>query len=417
MRKIALIVNKSLKNYVLSTFSRHPEFNGKISCIIEWAEPVQNFSISALLKSSVKSILKRAKFKSASFDTVLIVGENRKIVLEMIYKAMLSNKKVNKKVSSIFFVKPFCQYDNIDFIKDKDFNAEYVKLVPDYKDFNADDMLDPVVPSCSIARKIFTTQDGIKACETENIFVKISEDNLLGCTYTADYNILDGCINGARKFANETCINLMSSKNADFIYDEYVCPLTRIYSSWSVYHFMYEVLDKIIIAEELGFDGKYMLFRNSYALSLLSLLGIDNSRVIWLDEKDAGKLFMLKKAFDVEGFMLNSRKGLSRLNKFADDCAEKFGTFGDYPDKIFITDAGKIEEPGFTSISPEKYSPEEMMKLFFHAEAVKSSDNPVLSNILFMRKGKTIIEKFPHNWGSFLLAYVISSRGLQYKTV
>lgn len=413
MRKIALIVDTSLKDYAVNTLSR---LDGKISCIIEWVDTFSAANMRTnlalvIIKNFCQYLLKHAKLKLSRFDTILIVGESRKSALDMIYKAMLSWPKVK----DIFCVKPFLANNNIDFINDGDFNPEFVKRVPEFPKFNADEILNPVVPSCSSSRKIFTTQDGIKACEIENVFVKISEDNLLGCTYTDNYNILDGCINGPRNFAHETCINLMSSVKPDFIYDdEYVCPLTRLYSSWSVYHFMYEVLDKIIIAEELGFDGKYMLFRNDYAVSLLTLLGIDETRLIWINKEDAGKLFLLRKAFDVEGFMLSSRKGLSRLNKFADECGEKFGACENYPDKIFITETGKNDEPDFTAISPEKYSPEEIMKLFFHAEVVKSSDNPVLANILFMRKGKSIIEKFPYNWGSLLLNNVISSRGLQY---
>lgn len=409
MKKLALILCDGLRSYAADNLS---SYSGKVSCVIDWAGAFPQTKgrigkISAALKRNLRSVPKFFSFKISSFDSVLLISEDRRIVLDMIYRVMLSGKN-----AEIFFVKPFCVKERMNFIKAGDFDTKLVKRVPAFNKFNADDILSPIVSPAAIAKNIVRTKDGIEACELEKIFVKIS--SLIGCTYTADYEIIADCINGERQFALDTCINSASGVNPDVVYDDYVCPLTRLYSSFSFYHFLYEVLDKILIAEELAYNGKYMLFRTSYAEALIKLSGIEGERVIWIDENDSGKLFLLKKAFNVEGFMLGSLKGLSRLNKFADDVVLKFGASGDYPRRIFITQDKAAPEPGFTAISPENYSPDEIMKFFFHADAVMSGDNQVIANALFMRRGSELIEKFPHNWGTLFLADVIASRGLKY---
>ncbi|MBR0035384.1 MAG: DUF563 domain-containing protein [Synergistaceae bacterium] len=246
--------------------------------------------------------------------------------------------------------------------------------------------------------------------------MKVCSEGLLGCTYKPDGTILSGCLNGDKPYLYSMCSHEISgSRKPDIVLDECVCPLARLYSLESSYHFMYEVLDKIIIAEELGFQGKYMLFRNDYADCLLEQLRVSRDRVIWLDKRDSGKIFALKKAFDAEGFGLDSHKGLAVLNKFADDMLHRAGRKADYPGKIFIASGRKNKAPeGFAEIYHAEHSPEEMINFFMNADVVMSADCIAMACVLFMRRGAELISMFPNNWSS-LLAGVIASRGLKYR--
>ena len=416
MYRIALIASHGLEDYILDVFSRHSEFRGHVVCTIRWAEKLpllRTRAQRALRAVSLRlySALKFLQLASPLSDSILLAGEDTETLMSMLYRVVF----MKKNVRNIFLLKPFCARSRIDFISQDGFDPKFMIRVEDSeKSFSiAENMLQQVIPSAS--ENALRTHDGIGASELADVFVKISDSCLLGCTYTYDGIILDGCINAGRPHLYSLCTSIASRTEPDAVYDEEVCPLTRVYSSWSCYHFMYEVLDKIIIAEELGFEGKYMLFRNPYAKILLDLLGLDARRIIWINSSDAGKLFLLRKAFDVEGFTLSSRRGLVRLNEFADSAALKLTEPG-YPDRIFVAERLKDAPPDFTAISPTEHSPEEIVKLFCNARTVMSDDDPAMANILFMRRGSEVIDMFPRNWGD-LLSDVISSRRLQYRTV
>ena len=416
MDKLVLIVSKDLEDYAMNIFSRHKI---KIANVINWEEHAVNTKktiaarILRFLKKNFRSLMKFSTVKRAG--NLIVIGEDTENVINMLCSVILPNK--NRKKPNIFIVTPFCVRTKLDFISDNNFDPRFVKQVPNSEEglSIAENIMKQFAPSSSAAEKVFRTHDNIEAYESKNILVKIGASGLLGCTYTQDGTILNGCINGNRTVFYEQCINMIYSTEHDKIevFDEEICPLLRVYSLWSYYHFLCEVLDKIIIAEELGFKGKYMLFKNVCADYLLSLLGIDESRIIWIDSSKFNKIFLLKNAFDIEGFVLNSGKSLSRLSEFADKAVIKFNDSLQYPEKIFISDEDLSQAPdGFVKLSPSNYYCSDMIKFFHHANIVMSDDMPVLANVLFMRKGCEVITKFPGNWEN-ILADLISYRGVK----
>ena len=397
MDKTVLIVSKDLKDYAMNIFSRHEI---KIDCIINWEEYAGNFMQKTMLAKvlakilmflkinfNLHSLIKFLALKRA--DNLLVIGENTETVINILCRVIFTNKN-SKNKPNIFVVTPFCVRTKLDFISNNDFDSRFVKQIPNSEQglSIAEIFTNQFAPSSSAAEKILRTHDNIEAYESKNILVKISDSGLLGCTYTQNGTILDGCINGNRTIFYDQCVNMISSTEPDKVFNEEICPLLRVYSLGSYYHFLCEVLDKIIIAEELGFKGKYMLFKNVDADYLLSLLGIDESRIIWIDSSKFNKLFMLKNVFDVEGFALNSGKSLSRLSDFADKSVIKINDSMQYPEKIFISDENLSQAPdGFVKLSPSNYSSSDMIKFFYHANIIMSDDMPILANILFMRRG------------------------------
>lgn len=422
MRKILVITDKSLKGYILDIFARHSDFKGKISGIIVWSEnnaPAGGFigkvkKLLSITMNSAVSFIKASKLNNPSVNTVLIAGENRESIMKKLYRVIIPPAK-SKEARHIFFIEPFAAKNHSDFIDRDNFSPAHVRELPDSQQaFKlASELLRPNINPAHAASKTFRTGDGIEAFSINDVFVKISESLLFGCTYLSNGKLLNGCINGNRDFMYNECSRLSSVSEADIVLDDEVCPLLRLHSGKSYYHFLYEVIDKVLVAEELGFKGKYMLFRSDFAVELMDLAGISPERVIWIVSEESGRVFRLKNAFDVEGFTLSSGKGLPRLNEFADLAVSKLRGTKTYPGKIYL---GNDNEGayGFSVISPEKYSVNEMIGLFAHADIVMSKGRCELANALFMREGSKFVETFPFNWGELMLPEIISLRKLSY---
>ena len=213
--------------------------------------------------------------------------------------------------------------------------------------------------------------------------------------------------------------------------EEDICILTRLYTSKNYGHFLLEVCDKILVAEELGFKGKYMLFHSKDAEQILPLLRIPAERVIWIDEKDAGKTYLIKRAFEIEGYnFFKSKKSLPRLVEFAENAVRELGGNDnkDYPRRLYVKRIGRrkllevediLEKYGFFTIIPEEHSVVEEIQFFCHADIILLPHGVAGTNILFMKKGAALIQTFPHNWhlpGNVELAMCVA-KGVLYREI
>ena len=197
------------------------------------------------------------------------------------------------------------------------------------------------------------------------------------------------------------------------------CLPVHIYGR-NYWHFTYETLDKLLLMEEAGYQGKYLLPRTGFSESLSALLGIDSGRIVWLDDLDDRSVYRFgtlhlpvlsgddrKKAAPV---LLRVRdRILSRLGQGRSEApaADEDGNAAPSPRRLFVRRIGsrKLLLPedfaraqGLTSVVPEEITVEEQIRLFAGADIILSPHGANSSNALYMRKGAVLIETFPEGY-------------------
>ena len=204
--------------------------------------------------------------------------------------------------------------------------------------------------------------------------------------------------------------------------DDEVCVLTRIWSD-NYFHFMTEILDKILIMESANYTGKYMLFLSSWAKEIVGLIGINPNRIIWIRKDEDEKILLIRRALVIEGFGVWLKKGIQTLNKYGQEMNKLYGNIQGYPEKIYLKRVGKrkllnaedlLIKYGFFTVVPEKISLEEEIKYFANAQTVVIPHGAAMANVIFLRDRMNVIEIFPRNWVNLASLPIIESKNINY---
>ena len=108
-----------------------------------------------------------------------------------------------------------------------------------------------------------------------NFYVNVFED--LSYLHDGDNNILEECASSKKtKILAKKSIHIKPDK-VKMLDKAVVFALETEHNYW---HFTFHCLDKVINLEENGFDGKYIVFGDSYIKELMKLIGINDDRVI-----------------------------------------------------------------------------------------------------------------------------------------
>lgn len=193
----------------------------------------------------------------------------------------------------------------------------------------------------------------------------------------------------------------------------------------NLWHFTYQTLDKILVMEKAGFKGRYLLVRAGFTVSLLSLLGIDIERVVWLEDFDPDAIYQFEKVFAAElPDIYDSKPSIDALLALGRIISENVGDDGgEYPSRLYVKRIGirkmlgsdeVIEHYGFTTMVPEDYSFEEQIRFFKHADIIVSPHGAALTNTLYMKPGSVVIETFSNSWVVPVFANVICAKGIHY---
>lgn len=412
MSNFAVICNGSLKDYIIKCFSEHPNKN-KITSFI---------SYSTLSDESYRGIPEKllSSICLDDFDGLLIAQRDYYQIISIIEK-IIENKEKIKKFRKVFIIKNYLFRTMEDFFLDDVFNPSCVISIdinnnPIEKLYEIFSIPFKVEPAKKHALKLVKTSDGITASFIKDLYVKFNDDGqrsrqTVGLTFIDDKTIISDCFNGKHRFNKFAYTNLFFATIYDLVIKEQTCVLTRYCSDWNYAHFYVEVCDKILIAEELGYKGKYLLFYNRDAEILLKYLRIDLSRVIWVKTSDFGKTFLVKNAFEIDGFGFKDHLdyGLKRLIPFSMNLSKTLAQNDKkiYPKRIYIKRCNSrkllnvdniLVKYGFTTIVPEELSLEEEIKIFYNADIVLCPHGAALTNVLFMKDRATLIETCPHDF-------------------
>ena len=204
------------------------------------------------------------------------------------------------------------------------------------------------------------------------------------------------------------------------------CLLAKLYSR-NYWHFTYEALDQIWILEKNGYKGRYILPKTAFSGELLSLLGPDPERIVWLEDLDAQKTYHFESLLCTE--LLQDNKSCSApvlldmarhiLSRIPDDHKS-------YPKRIFVRRIGIrklliperfLEKYGFVTIIPEELSVSDQIRFFRNADIVLCPHGANSTNSLYMRPGSVFIETFPGGYNNPCCLETLTAAGVYYLPV
>lgn len=248
----------------------------------------------------------------------------------------------------------------------------------------------------------------------ENIYLYDGENSILNESF-------NHCCNIENCFPKQSILK----KGSKIKQVDKVCQLAMDWSK-NYWHLTFEILPKILMMEESGYDGKYLLFDNNDTKSMLKILGISEEKVIFYEEDYTYKVDELTvlDAAEVYGDKLVDYMDKQReqvLNKL--DLSDN----KNYHKRLYIKRVGirKIKNEdelisflkkyGFETITPEEMSVEEEIKHFYFADIVISSHGAAFTNTLYMRPKSHIIELFGKNYvNPECIIYIANKYGLNY---
>lgn len=423
IRQAVLISEKITVNYVFDLISKKSETEIKEIYLIGASDDTLNCCDIPVKKLS--------DFSISDVDNVIVAVQDVKNVNSVLSKIISIDTYYQEK--EIFLLRPSCLCAKSNFYSsDGSFESDKVIDLP----FSAEafdiiaEKLHRVISPEEIATQVYTTHDNIKAYKIEEMYVKYvrasSPVGILGCIYTSDGLILNSCLNG-RAYLLRNLEDVDIPKNNDVTELDNVCVLTRIWVS-NYFHCMLEMIDKILIAEELGFKGKYLLYSNSDIRKMISFLGIEDERIVWVD---LNKEYHITSAFEIDGISMYEEKTISRVCAFCNDVVKKLNAAEsqtDYPKMIYVPRTGSrkllgaeeiIKKFNFFTFIPEEHTLEEEILYFHNADIVLCPHGAAICNALFMREGAVLIETCPCNWtvSSMMCFIIVKAKKLIYRQI
>ncbi len=267
--------------------------------------------------------------------------------------------------------------------------------------------------------------DGFDVYELNELHVKIDFDyDSLGFSwqYIENNKYLQESANNPQWLIEHRSIQpLITQSNKRF--DNTICVLTRLWSR-NYWHFLYEIFDKILMLEDGGYNGKYLLFNSPPALELMKVLKVKDDRIVWIDESCNRDCYVIARALIPQISEQRNDITIERLIRFGDDVIKSFVEDKKYPEIIYLNRIGRrkcLNGIGFAKdnnifvFTPEDYPLLEQAKFFYFAKIIICPHGAGTANSLFMRRGSCIIELFGADWVNPLCCKAMLKKGVVYQ--
>ena len=203
------------------------------------------------------------------------------------------------------------------------------------------------------------------------------------------------------------------------------CLLNRCWCE-NYWHFLFECLDRVVLMEEAGYRGKYIIPKASFAAPLLSLLGIGQDRCVATTLLQPDRIYAPETLWEI-----HPRYGAVDTGAVLARAGERIAAAAgegsrEYPERIFVRRVkgralhlpeGLAEKYGFVTVVPEELTVEEQIRYFRHARIVLSPHGANTANCLFMRPGSVLVETFPFNYINPCCLHVCAAKGIRYLEV
>lgn len=209
-----------------------------------------------------------------------------------------------------------------------------------------------------------------------------------------------------KEYVNELFSN-SSINNLETLSDSMYISLVGPWS-FNFYHWFFDYLTKIIMAEENGYTGKYILLNDNkpFQKESLEILGIKKERIKFID---VAQNFLIQSLCIPEIIEPNSNKFNRILNILRSKFINQINDCKKDTNKIFIsrknaTNGRKIvnenevinliSKYGFEVVETEKLSLTEQINLFSNTDYLIGSHGAGMIHSLFMPQKSNIIELF-----------------------
>lgn len=208
-------------------------------------------------------------------------------------------------------------------------------------------------------------------------------------------------------------------------HDGEVCVLCNEYT-FNYWHFTFEILDKLVVLENQGYKGSYILPDIGFVRELTELVGIDTKRIIWINEKTDGTIYKIKNLIVFEPFFGFEFRTIEALCQWADSIAKKLTDGIDYPKRIFVKRNGTrkllniepiLDKYDFYTMDPDAISVREQIKYFRSADIVISPHGGNCANIIYMKNSSFFIETFGNNYRNFCNKPAICTKKIKYRMI
>ncbi|HIS36116.1 TPA: glycosyltransferase family 61 protein [Candidatus Scatousia excrementigallinarum] len=216
----------------------------------------------------------------------------------------------------------------------------------------------------------------------------------------------------------------------DVINEDEIC-LACFPNGFNYWHFIFDIMPKIMIMEETGYKGKYLVNASGSPKEVLELLGFAAERIIFCERNKvihAKKLLMFDESYGIE---LGGRWLEDTRNFVVKRIEERFGSLIDEssPKKLYVSRIGSrriinenelidyLRPYGFAIIVPEKLSLLEQIKLFANADIIVTPHGANATNVLYSKKGTTFVECFGHSWVNPCMVNTVDLLELDYHMI
>ena len=198
-------------------------------------------------------------------------------------------------------------------------------------------------------------------------------------------------------------------------------------------HFIHACVSKIVQMEELGFDGKYLLYDSGFAREWMEIIckewNISKDRIVWVQNDSLGKVFLVRQLHCIQNINDSSKLTASMLLKFSNrllSAHKKHLPPDRGPRLLYVKRGGTwtrrllgcdeiIERYGFVVIEPEKLSVEDQIEAFYQADVVLAPHGAGVANCLFMRSGSYLIQTFSPGFIDMFFIEMIQQKGIRFR--
>ncbi len=206
------------------------------------------------------------------------------------------------------------------------------------------------------------------------------------------------------------------------------CILAKQFSG-NYSHFLFEAMDVIMLLEEAGFTGKYVIADSKSNEELIHLFQIDPKRILRLSDFEKNRTYRFETVC-YAGLAENHRRFSAPVLKKVFSKIEPGLTFDPehkkYPARLFVKRIGSrkllnadefVNHYSLNTIIPDHMPLREQMNYFYNAELILSPHGANSANSLFMREGSVLVETFGRTWAKYSYIDVLREKHVHYLSV
>lgn len=205
------------------------------------------------------------------------------------------------------------------------------------------------------------------------------------------------------------------------------CHLANWWTNINYAHIIFEAMSRLIMMENHGYDGNYMMFDSLDSRNILEILNFDTDRIIWISQ--SGITYCVEELHVITPVYTGAELTAEPVIDFSArmiNCID-INDLKHYPKRIYVKRIGarkiKNEEDilailnkyNFHTIIPEELSMEEEIKHFYAADIVLSPHGANSANIIYMRPYTCFIECFGQNYITFDWIHVSRLKKINYR--